>query len=229
MLEPRHSRCKHDKQRPTWPYETIRQPSVAPRCDAGRVNRLGDTLSSGRMAVSSRQLIARVRSWWGVAAFVVLVAVVGAVLAALSGVGEERATLVVDESSDGCSAMAIYDPNLDLSTNSATTSDIHDSPMTVVEHEGRLAQEDVEVWAGEAVSAASTSERQQAEARRVQAQATVDFFDAVVAGHVQRTDEPGKVTFSTASPATWFEVIEDAGYWYASGLSLSGLPREACA
>lgn len=176
--------------------------------------------------MGSSQLIAHVRSRWDL---VVIVSVVGlgAVLGNASGIGDAP-RLVVDGSSDDCSTMAIYDPNLDLSTNSATTSDIHDSPMTVVAHERRLAQEDVDVWKGEAAFAASTPERQQAEARRLQAQATVDFFDAVLSGQVQRTGEAGKVTFSMDSPESWFEVIEDSGYWYASGLSMTGLPAAAC-
>lgn len=177
--------------------------------------------------MGSSGLIGRVRSRWDL---VVIVSVVGlgAVLGNAFGLGDDAPRLVVDESSDDCSTMAIYDPNLDLSTNGATTSDIYDSPMTVVAHERRLAQEDVDVWTGEVASAASTPERQQAEARRLQAQATVDFFDAVLSGHVQRTDEARKVTFSMDSPASWFEVTEDSGFWYASGLSVTGLPAAAC-
>ena len=173
------------------------------------------------------RLLGRVWSRWGLIAIVVLV-VLAAALVKLISQGDDAPRLVVDASDSDCSAMAIYDPNLSLSNNSATTSDIHDSPMTVVANQRRLAQEDVHVWTGEAASAASTSERQQAEAHRLQAQAQLDLFDAILAGDAQRTDGPGKVGFSTDSPEAWLEIIEDSGYWYATGLNLTGLPPAAC-
>lgn len=175
------------------------------------------------------RMVGRVRPRWNMIA---MVAVVGlaATLGNVIDPGHEAPTIVVDESSadDDCSAMASYTTNRNLSTNGASTSGIYDSPMTVVAHERRLAREDVEKFKQEAAAAASTPERQQAEAHRLMEQAKIELFDVILAGDAHMAEEPGKVTFSMDSPEAWFEITEDSEYWYPSGLYVTGLPPAAC-